>query len=228
MANTTNYNWETPDDTDLVKDGAAAIRTLGSSIDTTTKNLNPQTTTGALAYRSATANVNTALTIGSTGQVLTVAGGVPTWAAPAGGGKVLQVVSAVYSTSTGITTTSYADTGLSATITPTLNTSKILVLISQSITLSGGQVSGGAVKVLRGATDIYTVAGTNNQAFLAGETGANSYLGGSFAFNYLDSPATTSATTYKTQGRRNASAASTMTFNPDGANSSITLLEIGA
>jgi hypothetical protein len=35
MANTTNYNWETPDDTDLVKDGAAAIRTLGSAIDST-------------------------------------------------------------------------------------------------------------------------------------------------------------------------------------------------
>jgi hypothetical protein len=84
MATTTNYGWDTPDDTDLVKDGAAAIRTLGSSIDTTTKNLNPQTTTGALAYRSATANVNTALPIGSTGQVLTVAAGVPSWASPAG------------------------------------------------------------------------------------------------------------------------------------------------
>jgi hypothetical protein len=82
MATTTNYGWDTPDDTDLVKDGAAAIRTLGSSIDTTTKNLNPQTTTGALAYRSATANVNTALPIGSTGQVLTVAAGVPSWASP--------------------------------------------------------------------------------------------------------------------------------------------------
>jgi hypothetical protein len=34
MATTTNYSWTTPDDTDLVKDGAAAIRTLGSSIDT--------------------------------------------------------------------------------------------------------------------------------------------------------------------------------------------------
>ena len=42
MANTTNYNWETPDDTDLVKDGAAAIRTLGNSVDTTTKALNPE------------------------------------------------------------------------------------------------------------------------------------------------------------------------------------------
>ena len=86
MANTTNYNWETPDDTDLVKDGAAAIRTLGSSIDTTTKNLNPETTTGDIAYRSATANTNTRLAIGTTGQVLTVAAGVPSWATPAAGG----------------------------------------------------------------------------------------------------------------------------------------------
>jgi hypothetical protein len=79
MATTTNYGWDTPDDTDLVKDGASAIRTLGSSIDTTTKNLNPQTTTGALAYRSATANVNTALPIGTAGQILAVSGGVPAW-----------------------------------------------------------------------------------------------------------------------------------------------------
>ena len=82
MATTTNYGWDTPDDTDLVKDGASAIRTLGSSIDTTTKNLNPQTTTGALAFRSATANVNTALPIGTAGQVLTVASGLPSWATP--------------------------------------------------------------------------------------------------------------------------------------------------
>jgi hypothetical protein len=84
MANTTNYNWETPDDTDLVKDGALAIRTLGSSVDTTTKALNPSTTLGDIEYRSATANTNTRLAIGSTGQVLTVAAGVPSWAsAPA-------------------------------------------------------------------------------------------------------------------------------------------------
>jgi hypothetical protein len=80
MANTTNYNWETPDDTDLVKDGAAAIRTLGSSVDTTTKALNPSTTLGDIEYRSATANTNTRLPIGTTGQVLSVVGGVPAWA----------------------------------------------------------------------------------------------------------------------------------------------------
>ena len=83
MATTTNYGWTTPDDTALVKDGAAAIRTLGSSVDTTTKNLNPSTTLGDIEYRSATANTNTRLGIGSTGNVLTVAAGVPTWAAPA-------------------------------------------------------------------------------------------------------------------------------------------------
>ena len=85
MANTTNYNWETPDDTDLVKDGAAAIRTLGSSIDTTTKNLNPETTLGDLAYRSATANVKTRLALGSAGQVLRVNSGgtAPEWATTA-------------------------------------------------------------------------------------------------------------------------------------------------
>ena len=150
------------------------------------------------------------------------------YAAPAGGGKVLQVVSEVYSTSTAITSTSFTDTGLTATITPTSATSEILVIISQQLTSSGGQVTGGAVKVLRGATDIYTVAGSDNQAFIGAVPSGDAYLGGSFAFNYLDSPATTSATTYKTQGRRNATAASTMTFQANGASSSITLLEIGA
>lgn len=97
MANTTNYSWETPDDTDLVKDGAAAIRTLGSSIDTTTKALNPSTTLGDIEYRSSTANTNTRLAIGSTGNVLTVSGGVPTWAAPAAAGAFTQISSTAMS-----------------------------------------------------------------------------------------------------------------------------------
>jgi hypothetical protein len=87
MATTTNYSWSTPDDTALVKDGAAAIRTLGSSIDTTTKNLNPSTTLGDIEYRSSTANTNTRLGIGTTGQVLTVVGGVPSWASAGAGFK---------------------------------------------------------------------------------------------------------------------------------------------
>jgi hypothetical protein len=85
MATTTNYGWTTPDDTALVKDGASAIRSLGTSVDTTTKNLNPSTTLGDIEYRSSTANTNTRLGIGSTGQVLTVAAGVPSWATPTTG-----------------------------------------------------------------------------------------------------------------------------------------------
>jgi len=89
MATTTNYGWTTPDDTALVKDGAAAIRTLGSSVDTTTKNLNPSTTLGDIEFRSSTSNVNTRLGIGSTNQVLLVSGGVPAWGTAPGGGLTL-------------------------------------------------------------------------------------------------------------------------------------------
>ena len=87
MATTTNYGWTTPDDTALVKDGASAIRTLGSSVDTTTKNLNPETTLGDIAYRSSTANVNTRLPLGTAGQVLKVNSGAtaPEWATDATG-----------------------------------------------------------------------------------------------------------------------------------------------
>jgi hypothetical protein len=89
MATTTNYGWTTPDDTALVKDGAAAIRTLGSSVDTTTKALNPSTTLGDIEYRSSTANTNTRLGIGTTGQVLSVTGGVPAWESISSGGLTL-------------------------------------------------------------------------------------------------------------------------------------------
>jgi hypothetical protein len=81
MATTTNYGWTTPDDTALVKDGASAIRSLGTSVDTTTKNLNPSTTLGDIEYRSSTSNTNTRVAIGSSGQALTVVAGVPSWAA---------------------------------------------------------------------------------------------------------------------------------------------------
>jgi hypothetical protein len=91
MATTTNYSWTTPDDTALVKDGASAIRTLGSAVDTTTKALNPSTTLGDIEYRSATSNTNTRLAIGSTNQVLTVSGGVPTWAAPSASLSIAQI-----------------------------------------------------------------------------------------------------------------------------------------
>lgn len=102
MATTTNYGWTTPDDTDLVKDGAAAIRTLGSSVDTTTKALNPSTTEGDIEYRSSTANTNSRLAIGTAGQVLTVNTGAtaPEWVTPPAPGAATFVGVGVGKTAT--------------------------------------------------------------------------------------------------------------------------------
>lgn len=90
MATTTNYGWTTPDDTALVKDGAAAIRTLGSSVDTSVKALSPGTTAGDLDYYT-TSTAKARLGIGTAGQVLTVNGGgtAPSWATSASGGMTL-------------------------------------------------------------------------------------------------------------------------------------------
>jgi hypothetical protein len=90
MATTTNYSWTTPDDTALVKDGAAAIRTLGSSADTTVKALNPGTTAGDIDYYTA-ATTKARIAIGTAGQVLQVNSGAsaPEWATPSSGGMTL-------------------------------------------------------------------------------------------------------------------------------------------
>jgi hypothetical protein len=107
MATTTNYGWTTPDDTALVKDGASAIRTLGSSVDTTTKALNPSTTLGDIEYRSSTANTNTRLGIGTTGQVLAVSGGVPAWTTVSSGSlSIAQIATGSLNTGTSLTISS--------------------------------------------------------------------------------------------------------------------------
>lgn len=54
MATTTNFGWETPDDTDLVKDGASAMRTLGNSIDTSFVDLKGGTSGQMLTKASGT------------------------------------------------------------------------------------------------------------------------------------------------------------------------------
>lgn len=80
MANpTTNYGWPMPTSTDLVTDLPADFAAFGQPVDTSLKALNPETTLGDIAYRSATSNTNTRLGIGTNGQVLAVSGGVPSW-----------------------------------------------------------------------------------------------------------------------------------------------------
>lgn len=198
MATTTNYGWTTPDDTALVKDGASAIRSLGSSVDTTVKNLNPETTLGDISYRSSTANTNTRLAIGTTGQVLTVSGGVPTWAAPAGGGKILQVVQGTLTSNVTSTNTAYTDIGLSVSITPSSSSSKVMVFVSMPATFIFNTVNNAACigywNLVRGTTQLQEyIHGTEANSII------NRILYGGVSMSYLDSPATTSATTYKCQ-----------------------------
>jgi hypothetical protein len=90
MATTTNYNWSTPDDVSLVKDGASAIRTLGSSADTTVKALNPGTTAGDIDYYT-TSTAKARVGIGTAGQLLRVNSGAtaPEWATISTGGLTL-------------------------------------------------------------------------------------------------------------------------------------------
>jgi hypothetical protein len=236
MATTTNYGWTTPDDTALVKDGASAIRSLGTSVDTTTKALNPSTTLGDIEYRSSTANTNTRLAIGTTGQVLTVAGGVPSWATPAGGGgKVLQVVYGDTTTSTTIASTSYADTGLSASITPSSATSKVLVFCAQNNYITRAASSGGqgaTFKLLRGSTDVFVQQASSTSATtLKAGLGADGTIDLSVItpINYLDSPNTTSSTTYKIQGKALYTVNSgSLICQVENTRSSIVLMEIGA
>jgi hypothetical protein len=222
---TTNYGFVLPTPTDLVTDLPADFDVALQGVDTRLKALQPGTTLGDIAYSSATANTNTRLGIGSTGQVLTVTGGVPVWATPSGGGgKVLQVVYGNTTTSTTNATSTYADTTLTATITPTLATSKVLVMVAQNGLEKGGANLNNAmgIKIFRGATEIS--ASTPLMLY----TGiAEEIIGTSYAQNILDTPATTSATTYKTQFR-NANNGSGIIVQYDNARSTIILMEIGA
>jgi hypothetical protein len=87
MANpTTNYGFVLPTSSDLVTDLPADFDVALQGVDTRLKALQPGTTLGDLAYSSATANTNTRLGIGTTGQVLAVSGGVPAWTTTASAG----------------------------------------------------------------------------------------------------------------------------------------------
>jgi hypothetical protein len=184
------------------------------------------TTTGDIYYASA-ANTPARLGIGSTGNVLTVASGIPSWAAPAGGGKVLQVVTATTATAVTNSTGSFDDTGITATITPTSATSTILIMISASaFTFSSGAVTyvNSKARIMRDATAILT---NGNAQYVEGASNNPIAIMGQLNFIYRDSPATTSATTYKLQSVVTAGFATRYQNGSDNT-STITLLEIGA
>lgn len=175
--------------------------------------------TGILTISSQNTNSNYTLTIpNATGTILTSA---TTTGFPAG--SVIQVVTNTASTATTTTSTSYT-TVISCSITPTSSSSKILLLGYCDYWMSGGSGSeqGCDVQVQRGSTVI--VAGGNGANIYGSQI---AYIGGKYSPIYLDSPATTSSTTYNIQLRTQQPSVSVI-FNRQSALSSLTLMEIAA
>ena len=155
---------------------------------------------------------------------LTGSTGLPKAALPTG--SVLQVVSASGVSNLTTSSSTFVDTGMTATITPTSATSKILVLstINGAGKASGNAGSALALRLVRGSTTILNIEG------LLGYTGASTNNYNASGTTYVDSPATTSATVYKIQFANPANAVAVYINNyyvsPSETNSTITLMEI--
>jgi hypothetical protein len=139
-------------------------------------------------------------------------------------GSVLQVVNATYATQTSANSTTMVDTGLTATITPSSTSSKILVIVQQTGCGKDTNDTTLQLRLMRGATELFEFESSG------GWTGAGgrNFIG-TCGCAYLDSPSTTSSTTYKTQQASFNGGANTFTqFNVGSGSptSTITLLEI--
>ncbi len=151
-------------------------------------------------------------------------------------GKLLQVTNTGNNTNTVVSSTSYTDTGLTASITPSLNTSKILIMISQDFqleTTTNTDAVIGGFKLLRDSTTLYTGSDDGNSfGVRIFDTADNTSRGFNFvwSYQYYDNPQSTSSITYKTQCRTyNTNSRWRLNNQINGTSKSfITLMEIGA
>lgn len=158
----------------------------------------------------------------SSGDVLTAADLTDTFAAKAALSDlaIVQVVGATYSTSASSSSSTYSDTGLTATITPSSASNKVLAIVMQGGVGKTGSTYPG-IKLFRDAIEIAKEDG-------AGFTNTTAYnFIGTVAFAVLDTPATTSAITYKTQFN-SMSATASATVQNAGSTSTIVLMEVAA
>jgi len=133
--------------------------------------------------------------------------------------KVLQVIQSTYNTETSTTSGSYVTTGLSVSITPLFSTSKILILSSLPVSTSASGIAG-VYSIFRNSTNLVSSGSQTSLGEIASGSGGSLFA--CIAINYLDSPATTSSTTYAvymfTTGTTKAQV--------NGQTSTITVMEI--
>jgi hypothetical protein len=135
--------------------------------------------------------------------------------------RVLQVVQGSLSTLASSASSTYADTGLTVSITPQSTSSKVLVIVSAQWQKSSANAGNGLnLQIVRNATAL-TAYG------LQGFTGTSLQNLGSSTMTFLDSPTANSATTYKLQFANNFNGG-TIYISSDGSTSTITVMEISA
>ena len=205
-----------------------SIQNIGAGTCTITAGTATVDTSGALALEQYEGGI---LYFTSASTAIFFQFAVPS--AGGGGGKVLQVVQGTYSTSTTVTSLTMTDTGLSQSITPSLASSKVLVLVSQPIWIDRiTSLAAMNLRLMRDSTRIYGSPDTGGGGADSGYSQATGSTRIQFRWNYtisyLDSPASTSSTTYKTQFNVQDTADSgSVTAQGSSQVGSITLLEIG-
>ena len=154
--------------------------------------------------------------------------GIPT----GGGGGIIQIKQSILTApATNTTSGSWTDTGLSCAITPTSSSSKVFCMVSLgSISATAGTSTG--FRLVRGSTDIGMPDSTALQSGFTNIYDADQQILASACFNYLDSPATTSATTYKITWRNSSSSTWLGKYNGTADNyngvSTLILMEVSA
>jgi len=141
-------------------------------------------------------------------------------------GHVIQVVQGSTTTSTAIAVTSYTDVTLSASITPTSTSSKILVVVSQAGHVYSNQTSNrwSSMRIMRDTTQVHEVTqGIGGRGGLS--TGSDRSTSASVSLTHLDPPSSASALTYKVQAKI-SNTDSNYTAQVSNSPSTITLMEI--
>ena len=140
-------------------------------------------------------------------------------------GRIKQIVNSVYTTVVNFSGGSFSDVGLTANITPSSSSNKILVILNVQIGKGGGSSSHhGNIKLLRDSTELNPEGSEILDSLAYDDTGGYLYPG-SVCVHYLDTPNTTSQITYKIQANR-AGNNGAFTCQPDGSASSMTLMEV--